>query len=72
MVTFRQKDNSYLWTFYLQGPVCNAFHAGKSITRESGRGLGPENQDFLGPSEMASSRQASAIWAQKNIILFQT
>ncbi len=35
--------NSYLWTFDFYGPVRNAFDAGKSITRASGRGLGPEN-----------------------------
>ncbi len=43
----------------LYGPVRNAFDAGKSITRASGRGLGPGNQDFFkffGPCEMASSR----------------
>jgi hypothetical protein len=28
----------------------------------SGRELGQGNQDFFGPCEMASSRQASAIW----------
>ncbi len=53
---------SYLWTYDLYSPVCNAFDAGKSITRESGRG----NRDFFGPSEMASSRQASAIWGPKD------
>jgi hypothetical protein len=30
--------------------------------RESGRGLGPVNQDFFDFCEMASSRKASAIW----------
>ncbi len=30
---------SYLWTYDLYGPVRNAFDAGKSITRASGRGL---------------------------------
>ncbi len=29
-----------------------------SITRASGRGLGPGNCDFFGPCEMASSRHA--------------
>jgi hypothetical protein len=33
--------------------------------RASGRGLGPDNQDFLGPCEMASSGQVSAIWGSK-------
>jgi hypothetical protein len=53
--------NSYLWTYDLYGPICNAFDAGKSIRRSSGRGLGPWNQDFFGPFQMASSRKASAI-----------
>jgi hypothetical protein len=39
-----------------------------SITRTNGRGLGPGNRDFFGPCEMASSRQASAIWAQKRVL----
>ncbi len=39
---------SYLWTYVLYGPVCNAFDVGKSITRASGRGLGPRNPDFFG------------------------
>ena len=40
---------SYVWTFDLYGPpVRNAFDAGKSITRTSGRGLGPGNDDFFG------------------------
>jgi hypothetical protein len=30
--------------------------------RASGRGLGPGNREFFGPSEMASSREVSAIW----------
>ncbi len=37
------------------GPVRNAFDADKSITRASGRRLGPGNRDFFGPCEMASS-----------------
>jgi hypothetical protein len=36
--------NIYIWTFDLYGPVPNAFDADKSITRASGRGLGPGNQ----------------------------
>ncbi len=36
-----------------------------SITRASGRGLGPGNRDFFGPCEMSSSRQASAVWSPK-------
>jgi hypothetical protein len=35
------------------------------LMRASGRGLGPGNQDFLGPCEMTSSREASAIWGPK-------
>ncbi len=53
--------NSYLWTYDLYGPVCNDFDAGKSIMRASGRGLGPWNQEFFGPCEMASSCKVSAI-----------
>ncbi len=41
----------------IYGSVCNGFDAGKSITRASGRGLGPGNRDFFGPCEMASSRR---------------
>jgi hypothetical protein len=32
-------------------PLRNAFDAGKSITRASGRGLSSGNQDFFGPCE---------------------
>ncbi len=48
--------NSSLSTYDLYGPVGNTSDAGKSITRASGRWLGPENRDFFGPCEMASSR----------------
>ncbi len=58
-------SNSYLWTYNLYGPICNAIDAGKSVTRASGRGLCPGNRDFFKPCEMASSRQASAIWGLK-------
>ncbi len=34
----------------------------------SGRGLGPGILEFFGPCEMASSRQASAIWGPKNCL----
>jgi hypothetical protein len=34
---------SYLWTYDLHGPVRTAFDADNSITRASGRGLGPGN-----------------------------
>jgi hypothetical protein len=37
------------------------------ITRASGRVLGPVNCDFIGPCEMASSRQACAMWGQKKL-----
>ncbi len=37
-----------------------------SITRASGRGLGPGIREIFGPCEMASSRKASAIWGPKN------
>jgi hypothetical protein len=40
--------HSYLWTYDLYGHVRNAFDAGKSITRASGRGLSPGNRDFFG------------------------
>jgi hypothetical protein len=42
-----------------------AFDVGKSMTRASGRGLGPGNRDFFGPSQMASSRLANAILGPK-------
>ncbi len=48
-----------LW-FTVYGPVRNAFDACISITRASGRELGPGNRDF-GPYETAWSRQANAI-----------
>jgi len=48
--------NSYLCTYDLYGSVHNVFDAFRSITRASGRGLGPGNREFFGPSEMASSR----------------
>ncbi len=40
--------DSYLWTYDLRGPVRKAFDKVNSITRASGRGLGPGNRDFLG------------------------
>ncbi len=40
-------------------PVRNVFYACISITRGSGKGLDPGNQDFFGPCEMASSRGLS-------------
>jgi hypothetical protein len=47
---------SHLWTYDLYGPVRNAIDAGKSITRASGRGVGPWKSRFFGPCKMASSR----------------
>ncbi len=41
------KNNSYLWTYDLYGPVRYAFDAGKSVTRAIRRGLGPGNRDFF-------------------------
>jgi hypothetical protein len=38
---------SYLWAYDLYDPVRNAFDAGKSITRASGRGLGPSSYLLL-------------------------
>jgi hypothetical protein len=52
---------SYLWTYDVYGPVRNTFHAVKSITRASGRGLGPGNQDFLGPVKCHRHRR---LWAR--------
>jgi hypothetical protein len=46
----------YLCPYYLYGLVHHVLDAGRSITRESGRGLGPRIREFFGPSEMASSR----------------
>ncbi len=51
-----RRYNSYLYTYNLYGRVCNLFDACISITRASGRGLGPGNRDFFGLCEMASSR----------------
>jgi hypothetical protein len=39
---------SYSYTYDLYGPGCNVFDACRTITRASGMGLGPGNQDFLG------------------------
>jgi hypothetical protein len=49
---YRDIPYSYLLTYDLHGSIHNAFDAGKSITRASGRGFGPGNQDFFGPCEM--------------------
>ncbi len=45
---------NYLCTYDLYSPVHNVLDA--SITRRSGRGLGPGIREFFGPCEMASSR----------------
>ncbi len=37
-----------LYLYDLYGPVLNVFDASRSITRASGRGLGPGNLDFFG------------------------
>jgi hypothetical protein len=39
--------NSYLCTYDLYGPLCDVFDARRSITRASGRGLGPGNRYFI-------------------------
>jgi hypothetical protein len=67
----KSRDTVPLRTYQLYGPVHNAFDAGKSISKASGRGgrgLGTGNRDFFGPCEMASSRQASAISQVKSTI----
>ncbi len=35
------------------------------LPEQVGGGLGPGNRDVFGPCEIASSRQASAIWGPK-------
>jgi hypothetical protein len=47
---------NYLCTYDLYIPVRNVFGACISITRASGRGLGPGIREFFAPCEMASSR----------------
>jgi hypothetical protein len=44
-----------LCTYDLYSPVHNVLDACISITRGSGRGLGPGIQEFFGPCEMTSS-----------------
>jgi hypothetical protein len=56
----------YLCTNDLYSPVCNIFNACRYIIWVGGRGLGSGNGEFVGPCEMASSQQASAIWGPKN------
>ncbi len=45
---------NYLCTYDLYGNVRNVFDAGRYITWASGKGFGPENEEFFGPCEMAS------------------
>ncbi len=75
------RNNSYLWTHDLYSPVRNAFDAGKSITRASGRALGPRNRDIfwrsmkgnellgewhLGPKKVEISRAQPSPTCQSN------
>jgi hypothetical protein len=48
--------NNYLCTFDLYSPLRSVLDVCISITRASGRGLGPGIREFFGPCEMASSR----------------
>jgi hypothetical protein len=45
----KEHHNIYLWTYDLYDPVRNAFDAGKSITRQMGRGWALEIETFLDP-----------------------
>ncbi len=63
----QQVQYSYLWTYDLYGPICNGFDACRSITRASGRGLGPCNWDFLGRVKWHQTVRASAIWRPNKI-----
>jgi hypothetical protein len=49
-------NNNYLCTYNLYSPLHNVLDACISITRASGRGLGPGILEFFGLCEMASSR----------------
>jgi hypothetical protein len=57
--------NSFLCTYVLCGPVRNIFDAGSIHYEGEWEGVEPWKSRLFGPCEMASSRQASAIWAQK-------
>ncbi len=48
--------NNYLCTYDLYSPMHNVLDAFISITRGSGKGLGPGIREFFGPCEMASRR----------------
>jgi hypothetical protein len=52
---FSSPYNNYLCTYDLYSPVHNVWDACISITRGSGRWLGPGIQEFFGPCEMALS-----------------
>jgi hypothetical protein len=56
---------SYLCTYDLYGPVRNAFDAGSIHYEGKWEGVGPWKLKLFGPREIASSRQASAIWGPK-------
>jgi hypothetical protein len=45
-------QSSYICTYDLYSPVNNVLDASISITRASGRGLGPGYREFYGPCEM--------------------
>ncbi len=48
----------------------NVFDAGRYITWESGRGLGPGNGEFFGSCEMASEPIGECHLGTKNLELF--
>jgi hypothetical protein len=50
---------------FMRGPIRNAFDAGKSITRASGRGLGLEIETFLGPVKWHPAVRRLPFGAQK-------
>ncbi len=50
---------NYLCTYDLYSPVYNVLDLCISITRATGRELGPGNREFFGPCELASSQQGS-------------
>jgi hypothetical protein len=58
---------SYLWTYDLYGPVHNTLMRATSITRASGRGFGPVNQDIFRPYEIASSRNGECHLGPKKV-----
>jgi hypothetical protein len=58
---------SHLWTYDLYSTVHNAFDAGTSITRESGRGLGPGISTFLRPKWHSPNSSMPFHRAQKSL-----